>query len=221
MNTIFSVVLNKFKKDNSDANITNNTLENLKRIIDLNLKKVDPTLYGNCIFENDKIIFGSSNINIVDSIPLTSVKYIKKEKNQIHKWEIDEKEYRRVYEGFHKNRVKTYDDYQVYINHYLSPVYYYLFENEQKYKYELEKYEITMLTIINTLTENFKVNGKITNEIKFKIMDILQVFINDIDQIKEEKEQLQLLEKVSMNQSFENRLDLELEYQQKFGKNNK
>jgi hypothetical protein len=215
------MVLKKFKKGESNTNFKNNTLDNLKRIIELDSKKIDPMLCGNCIVEGDKIVFGSTNINMVDSIPLTSLKYIKKEANQFYKWEADEKEYRNVYEGFYKKRVKTYDEYQDFINHYLTPIYYYLFDNEQTYKFELNKYEITMLTIINTLTENFKLNGKITDEIKFKVIDILIVFINDINGIREKKEQLQLLEKESMNQSLESRLDLELDYQQKFGTNNK
>jgi hypothetical protein len=214
------MVLKKFKKSESNVSIKNNTLDNLKRIVDLDLRKIDPMFCGNCIVENDKIIIKSTNINIVDSIPLTSLKCLKKEANQYYKWEADEKEYRRVYEGFYKKRIKTYDEYQEYINHSLAPVYYYLFDNEQKYKFVLEKYEITMFTIINTLTDNFKLNGKITDEIKFKVMDILEVFINDIEQLKEKKEQLQVLEKTSMNQSLESRLDLELDYQKKFGKAN-
>jgi hypothetical protein len=84
----------------------------------------------------------------------------------------------------------------------------------------LVKYEITFLTIKNTLIESNKTTKSITNEIKFKIIDLLYEFVKEINEIKKDDDQIQKTEINTINKSLESRLDLELDYQQKFIKTN-
>ena len=215
--TSISLFLNKFRKEEVIQLEKNNTLEHLERIIDLHSGKKNNPIDFYAKIRNGKLTFKHKNKNIIDTIPLKSLKFIKKTISSYYVWEVDYKEYKQIY---HKLNIKAlfasfYDEskgsFKNYINEDLKSTFDFLtlHKNDHHCNYVMKKYEITIFTVLDTILEAIRINDCVTEEIKCKSKKLLDEFISDVNQIKNEKEQLQILEKTSMNQNLESRLDIE------------
>jgi hypothetical protein len=195
INMAILTFINKYKRKKILNLESNNALHNLEMIIKLTTKKNNPISFNRTNWKDTlkkvgKIIF-------------------------FNEWEDDCKEYMPKY----VDGIGDYDELKEYVKSDLEPIFNFLILNKYDHRcnYILAKYEIMILTIKNTLIESIQINKNITKEIKFKTIDLLYEFVNEINEIRKDVDQLKNSEINTMNQSLENRLDLELDYQQKFG----
>jgi hypothetical protein len=197
---VMSSFLNKLKRKEILNTESNNALRDLEMIIKLTTKKNNP--------------ISSSRTNWKGA--LGTLKYVGKTILSNYK---REKNYE---ESAHIGGIDDYDELKQYIKSDLEPIFSFLTlkKYDHQCNYILVKYEITFLTIKNTLIESNKTTKSITNEIKFKIIDLLYEFVKEINEIKKDDDQIQKTEINTINKSLESRLDLELDYQQKFIKTN-
>jgi hypothetical protein len=126
-------------------------------------------------------------------------------------WEAEQSEYDKIYKK---------DEFANFINKQLNPTIALLqVDDDGLYKLILNKYEYTFLSIYNTFNECIQINGKVSDEINFKTIKLLQKFINALNVHKHHLDSLAQVEAKAINKSFEERLDFELDYQDKFLEN--
>jgi hypothetical protein len=197
-----------------------NTIENnnlsllyLKKIIEISKGsgRLDPSKapfeyqrFGKNIME-----FESKTYKLISKVPLKSIKYIKMDSYGYHIWEVDLNEFQSVYTN--KN---IFNDF---INNELIPVYKMLIKsNDANFNYPLIKYELTLLTIKNTLEECVQINDCVTEEISQASIELLREFIVLLINVYKEKEELHSLKTNSANKSLLERLEFEKEFQKRY-----
>ena len=204
----------KIFKNNLKAQCDNNlSLKYLKEIIKFNTnnKKIDPMEKPfEYYYIYDGIIkFESINKGLIKYVPLKTIKFIEKNHYGYYVWSADYDEYKQVY--------KSVNIFYKFLDTELSKVYELLkVENDNPlYNHVLIKFEMTFLTILNTLKDSIEINEVITEEISTTAIELLQQFIDKIYEILNNKNELNILEKNAMNENLKNRLAFELEFQKK------
>jgi hypothetical protein len=190
---------------------SNNSLNYLKQILKFNANdNLDPLkepfkyfgIYGN------SIKFESKEKSLIKFVPLKTIKLEEKDNFGYYVWYASYDEYKQVY----------FNDFEIFLKNDLTNIYNILIENKnnQDYKYVLVKYEMTFLTILNTLNDSIQINGIITKDISTPILELLKQFHKALKEQVNNKIELNNLEKEAMNENLKNRLSFEIEYQKRY-----
>ena len=84
------------------------------------------------------------------------------------------------------------------------------------YVYAMKKYEQTLLIVVNTIRESIENNGYVVEGIGKKAILLLRSFIDEINNRDNYLKEIKNLEIDAINKSLEERLNLELEFRDKF-----
>lgn len=123
-------------------------------------------------------------------------------------WEISKREYRRF---FNNPNV-------AFLRGVVSPTVVHLegLSNTSEYQYTLIKYETTISTIKTTLRESLELNGEIEVSLIESSVDLLKMFVEDIEKVKKDLHNLKEKERQAISDSLDERLKAEKEYVKKF-----
>jgi hypothetical protein len=189
----------------------NNSLHFLKQILKFNAKDnldplKEPFKYSGTF--GNSIKFESKDKSLIKFVPLKTIKLEEKDNFGYYVWYASYDEYKQVY----------FNDFEIFLKNDLTNIYNILIENKnnQDYKYVLVKYEMTFLTILNTLNDSIQINGIITKDISTPILELLKQFHKALKEQVNNKIELNNLEKEAMNENLKNRLSFEIEYQKKY-----
>jgi hypothetical protein len=120
-------------------------------------------------------------------------------------WQANYDEFLKVYKK---------DETREIIRKYLKPSLLLLKEkkNNEFFQYTISKYELSIVTVYETLKESIDFNGDVPAELKKEILKILLTFSSSIQKCEKEKDNYIQRDKSSFNVSLVNRLKMENEF---------
>lgn len=186
-------------------------LHELHRIADLSIQKYDPSNMENfsSYTSRNEIYFWSrmSAIETRKQFPMKTL-YRRDGNSSFSVWGADLSEYKMMYESL----------YATFIKDKLIPISKFVEENidNPQYQYFFIKYETTIMTVANTLSDAMELNDSISEDIKEEVMSILGSFGQVLADKQREIQQMEEIDKKAVNDSLLERLKREQEYISKY-----
>lgn len=203
-----------FKKLNEkDTKIKIGTIKYLEKIIKIistDKDKGDPKLYADRWYEyGGQIRFCTEDRSILKKTKLKTLE-IEEVIGDTYWLRADQNEYELLYRS--RNRFKTF------IDNNLKPTYDYLKkgDSDKSYDYVLIQYEGTIATIMNTIEECIELNGDVVKEVEDMAVELLNKFIEAINENKINLINLEKKELEAVNKHFVERLEFEKEIVDKY-----
>lgn len=151
------------------------------------------------------LYFEDDDKRYVNNLLFDSVKYVGRDHYGFYRWTISQEEYVEV-----ATRCRYWDKFS---RKHISPTYTFLKENQNllKVQYLLNRYELTLITIINVLQMDIEENKHMSKEIESKVREILLKLSEEVNDIEDNLKHEEGALKAASKKSLEDLLDYELE----------